>query len=152
MRTQRQAALDACDRMMSGELSSSYIVAAIRAALDAVPSVPAGPAAEPEPPANRYMMATHAFHQLGDISRDEPALAVIGDEDENDYIGNWVTGFGYINVRFPKGTTRDLTAAEVAHYSGRLVQVNGNEPAPLHIEQPSVSGGSGPADGQAATS
>ena len=71
--------------------------------------------------ADRFMMATHAFHVLGDISRDQPSLVVIDGEDEDDFIGQFVEGFGYINVRFPKGTTRELTAAEVEQYNGRVV-------------------------------
>jgi hypothetical protein len=68
------------------------------------------------------MMATHAFHQFaGDISRDRHALAVITDENEHDYIGQWVEGVGYINVRFPKGTTRELTPEEIERFNGRVV-------------------------------
>lgn len=71
--------------------------------------------------ADRFLMATHAFHQTGDISRDRPDLARITGEDEHDFIGQWVEGFGLINVRFPKGTTRELTPAEVEQYDGLLV-------------------------------
>jgi hypothetical protein len=68
--------------------------------------------------ADRYMMATKAIHKLGDISRDEPDLCIVSDEDGDDWIGQWVTGYGYINVRFPKATTRELTAAERERYDG----------------------------------
>lgn len=67
------------------------------------------------------MMATHAFHQLGDISRDQPDLALITGEDEHDWIGQWVEGLGYIDVRFPKGTTRPLTADEAERFNGRVI-------------------------------
>ena len=73
----------------------------------------------------RYMMATTAHHQLGDISRDKPDLAWITSEDGDTYTGAWVTGFGYVNVRFPKATTRELTAEERAHYDGRQVVMGG---------------------------
>lgn len=75
----------------------------------------------------RYMMATTAMHKLGDISRDEPDLAWITDEDGDDWIGAWVAGYGYIHVRFPKATTRGLTAEERAHYDGKVLAL-GNEP------------------------
>src|SRR5262245_33776144 len=42
----------------------------------------------------KYMMATKAIHQLGDISRDKPDICQIFGEDADNYIGNWVTGFG----------------------------------------------------------
>ena len=50
-------------------------------------------------------MATKAIHQLGDISRDKEDLCFIHDEDEKNYIGNWITGYGFIEVKFPKETS-----------------------------------------------
>jgi hypothetical protein len=81
----------------------------------------------------RYMIATRAIHKLGDISRDEPDLCFIRDEDDDAYIGAWVTGLGYTQVRFPKDTTRDLTSEEVADYGSRYVQLNNYEPTPLGV-------------------
>lgn len=72
---------------------------------------------------NRYMMATKAIHCLGDISRVTEDICVISDEDESNYIGNWVTGFGLVEVKFPKETTRELTAAEVEHYHGMPISL-----------------------------
>lgn len=74
---------------------------------------------EPEPVVvapDRYMMATQALHTLGDISRDEPGLAIIYGETETDFIGEWATGFGFVNVHFPKESTRPLTEEERQHY------------------------------------
>lgn len=73
-------------------------------------------------PRDRFMMATTAHHALGDISRDEPSLVVITGQIGDQWIGEWVTGVGYINVRFPKATTRELTTAEHVQYNGRWVQ------------------------------
>lgn len=66
------------------------------------------------------MMATNAYHQLGDISREiyvnelfaSENLCIVSSETKNYYIGMWVTGFGLINVLFPKESTRDLTEKE----------------------------------------
>lgn len=74
---------------------------------------------------DRYMMATTAHHALGDISRDEPDLAVIYGETETDYIGEWVAGLGLVNVRFPKATTRELTNAECVHYASKVIDSGG---------------------------
>jgi hypothetical protein len=74
---------------------------------------------------NRYMMATKAMHKLGDISSDEPDLCSIYDEDENDYIGAWVTGLGFFNVHFPKATTRELTPEEREKYGKMHLEMNG---------------------------
>jgi hypothetical protein len=78
---------------------------------------------------NRYMMATQAFHLLGDISSPEPDICVITEVDENgDYIGRWLTGFGFIHVRFPKETTRELTPEELREVENTdLVMTNLSE-------------------------
>lgn len=60
------------------------------------------------------MMATKAIHKLGDISRDAPDYCVVREDaaDPDNYIGDWVTGYGFIDVKFPKATTRECTPAE----------------------------------------
>jgi len=63
-------------------------------------------------------MATKAIHTTGDISRDIPDICIIGSEDGENYIGNWVYGFGFANVKFPKATTRELTFEEIEKYHG----------------------------------
>jgi len=69
----------------------------------------------------RYMMATKAIYENRDISREEPDICMIHDEDEENYIGNWITGFAFVNVKFPKETTRKLTEEEQDKYYGRHV-------------------------------
>jgi hypothetical protein len=67
------------------------------------------------PHRDRILIGTTAIHKLGDISRDEPDYFMIdetADQSGEDYIGNWVTGFGFIHVRFPKATSRPVTDAE----------------------------------------
>ncbi|GIE29991.1 hypothetical protein Ait01nite_030360 [Actinoplanes italicus] len=71
----------------------------------------------------RYMMATIAHHKLGDLSRPEPNLASITGEDDEHWIGSWVEGGGFIGVRFPKTSTRELTPEETKEYDGRVVAV-----------------------------
>lgn len=75
--------------------------------------------------ADRYMMATAAMHPVGDISRDQPSLAIIYGEEREDWIGEWATGIGFINVHFPKATTRELTDDEKAYYGSRFIEVAG---------------------------
>lgn len=68
----------------------------------------------------RYMMGTSAFaggDGLLDISRDKPDLCHIEREVGDNYIGAWQTGYGFVEVRFPKATTRNLTRREIAHYA-----------------------------------
>jgi len=60
----------------------------------------------------RYMMATIAKHQLGDISRDNEDYCYVRDETKGWYRGNWAEGYGFYNVKFPKETTRELTDEE----------------------------------------
>lgn len=73
----------------------------------------------------RYMMATLAFHALGSVSRRPEDLCFVTWDDGADYIGNWVTGYGFIHVRFPKETTRELTAEERARFNGKRLEING---------------------------
>jgi len=73
----------------------------------------------------KYMMATKAFHQLGEISSSEPDICVIHKEDADNYIGNWVFGLGFVGVKFPKLSTRDLTEAEVNEYHGKKLAISG---------------------------
>lgn len=76
----------------------------------------------------RFMMATKAIHQLGDISRDKEDICRIEREDGSDFVGAWVTGFGFIDVKFPKATTRELTDDEVKHYDGKRYRI-GSQPS-----------------------
>ena len=82
---------------------------------------------------NKYMMATKAIHKLGDISREED-LCVIYDETKTDYIGNWITGFGFIKVKFPKETTRELTSEEVEKYNKTYVQISSQPAIKLKVD------------------
>lgn len=77
------------------------------------------------------MIATKAYHQLGDISRDEldendlfENLCNIYGETENYYSGMWVVGFGFIKVLFPKSTTRDLTDEDVIKLDNISYSIN----------------------------
>lgn len=78
-------------------------------------------------------MATKANHKLGDISSDEPDLCHVYDEDEENYYGMWVTGFGFFDVEFPKATTRDLTKEEIDYYNSRSIQINNQPAVPLSV-------------------
>jgi hypothetical protein len=79
-------------------------------------------------------MMAKAFSKAGDLSRDEPDLAIIGSEDVENYIGNWQTGFGFINVRFPKETTRELTEEEKTFYRTKFVGHSNGISYPAYTE------------------
>lgn len=70
-------------------------------------------------------MATTASHMTGDISRKTPDLCIVGEEDDENYYGHWISGFGFIGVQFPKRTTRKLTPKEVKKYHGRFMLMDG---------------------------
>ena len=63
--------------------------------------------------ASEFRMGTEAHHNLGDISRDTADVFCVEDEFESEYVGRWLTGFGFVGVRFPKATTRPLTVVEL---------------------------------------
>lgn len=64
--------------------------------------------------ARRYRWGTEAHHKLGDISREGGDFFYYSAKGNTDYYGRWLTGFGFINVRFPADTTRPLTEDELA--------------------------------------
>lgn len=59
-----------------------------------------------------------AIHQLGDISRDvyNAELITIYDEDEDNWIGQFVEGFGFINVKFAKSDCKEATEEEIKQW------------------------------------
>ncbi len=77
---------------------------------------------------NKYMMATTAIHQLGDISREDDDLCCITSEDDKNYYGMWITGFGFFDVKFPKETTRELTEEEIQKFNKMSVKIS-NQPS-----------------------
>lgn len=72
-----------------------------------------------------YRMATKALHCAGDISRDDPDLCIIKGEDGDDYVGNWVEGFGFMYVKFPKSSVRKLTDSEIEEATRYPFGING---------------------------
>lgn len=60
-----------------------------------------------------------AIHKLGDISRDclNAELICVHSEDENNWIGNYVEGFGFIDVKFAKADCREASDEEVKMWS-----------------------------------
>ena len=71
----------------------------------------------------RHMMATKAAHRFaGDVSREsdpnDPVenICFVRYEEGDNFVGEWVTGYGYVKVRFPKSTTRELTEDEKNYF------------------------------------
>lgn len=82
-----------------------------------------------ELPIPKYMMGTKAYHQLGDISNEpNPDLFQAYAETDDYWVGAWVFGFGFINVLFPKSTSRELTPEEVEYWNKKYCQI-GSQPA-----------------------
>ena len=74
-------------------------------------------------PESLYMMGTEAHHLLGNISSDEPDIFSAHEENDDYFIGNWITGFGFFNVLFPKKTSRRLNIDEVEKYTNMNFQL-----------------------------
>lgn len=72
----------------------------------------------------RYMIGKTAIHLTGDISRPRGDLCIIHGRVGRDYIGQWVTGLGFVEVRFPMNTTRRLTPREKKRWNGRRIGIN----------------------------
>ncbi len=81
----------------------------------------------------KYLMGTQAFHQLGELSREEFDLFAAVAETEKFWIGSWVEGFGFFNVLFPKEKCRTLTEEEITKYNGMYLRINSGSPYKLKI-------------------
>ena len=64
--------------------------------------------------ADNLYMGTSAHHKLGDISRTNPDVFISRDEIGDQHVGEWLMGFGFVGVTFPKETSRPLTRVELA--------------------------------------
>jgi hypothetical protein len=73
---------------------------------------------------DKIRMGTEAYHQLGDLSRDEPEFFWVDSEDADNYYGAWLTGFGFVNVRFPKSTTRVPSRFEIEWLADHPVYIS----------------------------
>lgn len=71
-----------------------------------------------------YLMAKEAHHLLGEVSRDEWDLAIVFQEDDENLYGNWVFGFGLIDVRFPKKSVRQLDKKDLKKYDSTGYGIN----------------------------
>lgn len=60
------------------------------------------------------MFGTKANHMLGDISRDNGDFIVVRKTVGSNYIGEWLTGYGFIDVQFPVDSCRNITDEERA--------------------------------------
>ena len=84
---------------------------------------------------DKYMMATKAYHKVGDISRNAEDICHVHEERDDGYVGAWVTGFGFVEVFFPKDTTRELTQEEVEKYEAMHFQISNQPPFKLNIRE-----------------
>ena len=89
----------------------------------------------------RYMLATDAWHKLGDLSRPDidpddlaESLCELVGEVDGYYVGSWVEGFGFFNVLFPKETTRNLTSEEAHKVSNMRFAINSQIAFTIPIE------------------
>lgn len=86
----------------------------------------------------KYMIATKAIHKLGDISREFEHLSTenlcqVCKENDEEYIGSWITGFGFFDVAFSKETTRELTEEEIEYFNKQYIQLSNFPPQKLNV-------------------
>lgn len=77
---------------------------------------------------NRTMIlkaGSDALHQLGNIGTDIDDHIVVNAEDDNYYIGRYVTGYGFFDVHFRKEDVRPLTKEEVDEFNTRYLGIDG---------------------------
>lgn len=83
-----------------------------------------------------YMMSRACVYPLSSKLNlfDTHCLCCIDGETEDFYIGNWVTGFGFVNVRFPKQYTRKLYWYEKYRYSNCYIAMGNSYMYRLNIK------------------
>ena len=59
-----------------------------------------------------YLAATKAYHQMGEISREQEDVAIVSQKNDDFYCGRWAEGFGFVQVKFPVETSRVITKEE----------------------------------------
>lgn len=76
----------------------------------------------------RYMIlkgGSPAIHKLGDIGREEDDLIYVKSETSEYFIGNFVEGFGFMDVKFNKTDCRLLTPSEIEDLNNRVIRLGG---------------------------
>lgn len=74
-----------------------------------------------------------AIHILGNIGRDEDDLVIIKSENEQHFIGNFVEGFGFMDVEFKKSDCRPLTSTEIEKLNNSVIQL-GRIKYKMHVD------------------
>ena len=72
-----------------------------------------------------------AIHKLGNIKRKMDDLIIIRDETETHFIGNFITGYGFIDVEYKKVDVRELTQEEKQKTLKMQVGINGRNVHPI---------------------
>ncbi len=70
------------------------------------------------------LMANEGYHKIINYPPQGYELIEVAYESGDFYIGNWIEGFGFIHIQFPKSATRPLTEQEIAKYSKRTFYIN----------------------------
>lgn len=65
-----------------------------------------------------------AIHQLGNIGREDDEYIHVYAETEDNYIGQFEEGFGFIDVKFNKNDCRNLTQVEIDDLNTKWFAVN----------------------------
>ncbi|SFF22772.1 hypothetical protein SAMN04487969_11944 [Paenibacillus algorifonticola] len=66
-----------------------------------------------------------AIHKLGDIRREEDELIIVKSETEDHFIGNFVEGFGFMEVKYQKSDCRPLLPSEIEKLNNSRIGLGG---------------------------
>lgn len=82
----------------------------------------------PEPRLMVLRDTSHAFHKLGDIGRpesDRVEFIMVRSAKSDFFVGNFVEGYGFFNVHFPRMACSAPTAAEKERFDGMRFKIRG---------------------------
>jgi hypothetical protein len=76
-----------------------------------------------------------AIHQLGNIGREDDEYIHVYAETENEYIGQFEEGFGFVDVRFNKTDCRKLKESEINSLNEKVFFVSGTMYGKLNLDK-----------------
>ena len=82
-----------------------------------------------------------AIHKLGDIHSDIDDIFVVHHERDDILIGNWLEGFGLIDVEVQRAHTRKLTHAEADKLHGGYLAMSGRRMGQVEVDVDEVEDG-----------
>ena len=64
-----------------------------------------------------------AIHTLGNLKREEDSHVFVVEDDESHFKGNFLDGYGFIDIKFNKEDVRELSDSEYSEYIYKIISI-----------------------------